>query len=168
MDSDIQNLENGPMKSMEVNYSVASQDDIPCIVEMKIDMFREFGYDQYLRKNAQEVIVEDYRAMYVDNLAIHFVAKVDECIVGMVGAFIKSDLPFRYFYNGQYGFIGDVYTVPTYRNLGISMKMNKDAINWLKEYGVSYVRLLASDAGRPIYEQLGFSPDVDMVLTFEK
>ena len=152
---------------MEVKYDISSPDDIPCIVDMKIEMFREFGYDQYLHKNAREMIVEDYIRMYEANLAIHLLAEVDNRIVGMVGAFIKSDIPFRYFSKSQYGFIGDVYTIPTHRNLGISMKLNKDALKWLKDYGVNSVRLLASDAGRPIYERLGFSPDVAMVLNFE-
>jgi len=152
---------------MEVKYDIASLDDIPCIVDMKIEMFREFGYDQYLHKNAREIIVEDYIRMYEANLAIHFLAKVDNRIVGIVGAFIKSDIPFRYFSKSQYGFIGDVYTIPTYRNFGISMRLNEEALNWLRDYGVNFVRLLASDAGRSIYERLGFSPDANMVLNFE-
>ena len=152
---------------MKVKYEIASADDIPCIVEMKIDMFREFGYDQYLHKNAREIIIEDYSRMYETNFAIHFLAKVENHIVAIAGAFIKSDIPFRYFSNSQYGFIGDVYTTSAYRNLGISMKLNKEALNWLRECGVDFVRLLASDAGRSMYEQLGFSPDVNMVLNFK-
>ena len=152
---------------MEVKYDSASPEDIAPIVDMKIEMFREFGYDNYLHENAREIIFEDYSRLYEANLAAHFLAKVDNQIVGIVGAFIKSDIPFRYFSKGHYGFIGDVYTVPIYRNHGISMKLNKEALSWLRDYGVSFVRLLASDAGRPIYERLGFSPDVDMVLNFE-
>jgi len=129
---------------MEVKYDSASPEDIAPIVDMKIEMFREFGYDQYLHENAREIIFEDYSRLYEANLAAHFLAKVDNRIVGIVGAFIKS-----------------------YRNHGISMKLNREALNWLRDYGVSFVRLLASDAGRPIYERLGFSPDVDMVLKFE-
>ena len=153
---------------MEIKYDISSPEDILTIVDLKIEMFREFDYEQYLHKNAREMIVEDYCRMYEASLAIHFLAKVDNRIVGMAGAFIKSDIPFRYFSNSQYGFIGDVYTIPAYRNLGISMKLNKDALKWLKNCGVDFVRLLASDAGRPIYEQLGFSPDADMVYRFEK
>lgn len=153
---------------METKYETASLEDIPHIVHMKIKMFHEFGYEQFLDKNAHQIIVEDYNRMYEANLAIHFLAKVDDRTVGMAGAFIKSDIPYRYFANNQYGFIGDVYTIPSHRNLGISMKLNEVALNWLRDYGVDSVRLLASDAGRPIYEQLGFSPDVAMILNFEK
>ncbi len=152
---------------MNVKYETASQADIPRLVDMKIEMFREFGYTEYLHKNAREIIVADYSQLYEENLAIHFLAKVDDRIVGIVGAFIKSDIPFRYFSKGQYGFIGDVYTMPSYRKLGISMNLNKEALKWLRDYGVNFVRLLASDAGRPLYERLGFSADVDMVLNFE-
>jgi len=152
---------------MEIKYDISSPDDIPHIVDMKLEMFREFDYEQYLHKNAREIIVKDYRRMYEKKLAIHFLAKVDNRIVGIVGAFIKSDIPFRYFSKDHYGFIGDVYTLPTYRNTGISTKLNEEALSWLRDYGVNFVRLLASDAGRPIYKELGFSPDADMVLNFE-
>ena len=153
---------------MEIRFGIASPDDIACIVDMKIEMFREFDFDRYLHENAREIIIEDYSRMYEADLAKHFIAKVDDCIVGIVGAFIKSDIPFRYFSKDHYGFIGDVYTIPNYRNRGISLKLSEDALNWLKDYGVSFVRLLASDAGRPIYERLGFSPDVGMVLKIDK
>lgn len=153
---------------MKIHYEAASPEDIARIVDLKLDMFREFGYDKHLAKNAREIIIEDYLQMYEENLATHLLAKVDESVVGMAGAFVKSDIPYRYFANSQYGFIGDVYTLPDYRNLGISMKLNEEALSWLKDYGVSSVRLLASDAGRPIYERLGFSPDVGMVLNFER
>ena len=152
---------------MKVKFEPASSDYISRIVDLKLDMFREFGYDKYLAKNAREIIVEDYTRMYEENLAIHFLAKVDNDVIGMAGAFIKSDIPYRYFVNSQYGFIGDVYTLPDYRNLGISMKLNEEALSWLKDYGVSCVRLLASDAGRSIYERLGFYSDVSMILNFE-
>ena len=152
---------------MKVKYESAESDHISLIVDLKLDMFREFGYDKHLAKNAREIIIEDYTRMYEENLAVHFLAKMDDRVVGMAGAFIKSDIPYRYFANNQYGFIGDVYTLPGYRNLGISMKLNEEALGWLKDYGVNCVRLLASDAGRPIYERLGFSSDVSMVLNFE-
>ena len=99
---------------MEVKYESASPEDIAPIVDMKIEMFREFGYDQYLHENAREIIFEDYSRMYEENMATHFLAKVDNRIVGIVGAFIKSDIPFRYFSKGHYGFIGDVYTCLLY------------------------------------------------------
>jgi hypothetical protein len=52
----------------------------------------------------------EYQGLYADNLAIHFLAVADRQIVAMAGAFIKSDIPYCFFRNPNYGFIGDVYT----------------------------------------------------------
>ena len=54
---------------MEVKYDSASPEDIAPIIDMKIEMFREFGYDQYLHENAREIIFEDYSRMYEENMA---------------------------------------------------------------------------------------------------
>ncbi|MEX2494082.1 MAG: GNAT family N-acetyltransferase [Nitrospirales bacterium] len=88
-------------------------------------------------------------------------------MVASVGAFIKSDLPFRYFPPGIYGFIGDVYTDPLYRSQGIATRLNNDALLWLKGKRIKMVRFLALDTERPIYERLGFGPTDEMVLNLE-
>jgi hypothetical protein len=43
---------------MKIDYEIASPDDSPCIVDTKIEMFRNFEYDQYLQKYAHETIVQ--------------------------------------------------------------------------------------------------------------
>lgn len=86
--------------------------------------------------------------------------------MAMVGAFLKSDLPFCYYKTPVYGFIGDVYTRAEYRERGFARSLNEQALAWLKARGVRMVRLLASEAGRPLYDALGFKPSVEMVLYF--
>ena len=53
---------------MKIHYEAASPEDIARIVDLKLDMFREFGYDKHLAKNAREIIIEDYLQMYEENL----------------------------------------------------------------------------------------------------
>lgn len=101
--------------------------------------------------------------MYADGTARHFLACASEP-VAIAGAFLKSDVPFRYFANPVYGFIGDVYTSPGFRGKGFSTQLNQLALEWLRAQGVAMVRLLASEAGRPLYEKLGFIPSDEMVL----
>lgn len=61
---------------MEVKYDIASPDELACIVDMKIEMFREYGYDPYLDENAPDIIAEDDSRIriYESNLAPHFLA----------------------------------------------------------------------------------------------
>ncbi|MGA7952616.1 MAG: GNAT family N-acetyltransferase [Gloeobacterales cyanobacterium] len=152
---------------MTLEFTSAEPGDLPRIVELKIAMFKEAGHEGLLSAAAAEHVLEDYVRLYRESLAIHFIAKNAGYIVASAGAFIKSDLPFCYFHLGIYGFIGDVFTETELRGQGISTRLNKDALGWLKSRNVTIVRLLASDAGRPIYERLGFKPTDEMVLTLE-
>ena len=145
-------------------YRESTKSDLEWIVDYKKKMFIEFGRGDLLAKNFESIVIKDYESLYRKDLAKHFVCEVNDKPVAIVGAFIKSDLPFRYFVFSSYGFIGDVYTCQDQRGNGLASTLNNQAIDWLKSKGVSYVRLLASDAGRPIYEKLGFKPTEDMEL----
>jgi GNAT superfamily N-acetyltransferase len=149
------------MKALE--FRRATVVDLPRIVQMKLAMFREAGHDGLLAPNAGELVLEDYRSMYASGIAQHFIA-CGEATVAMAGAFLKSDIPFRYFVNPTYGFIGDVYTDGSFRRRGLAAHLNKLALDWLASNSVTMVRLLASNAGRPLYERLGFAGSDEMVL----
>ena len=147
---------------VDLDLRMASLDDLPWIVEMKLQMFREAGHFDLLAHNAAELVLEDYRRMYQTGAATHFIA-CGATPVAMAGAFLKSDIPFRYFSNPRYGFIGDVYTVDGFRRRGVARRLNELALQWLDAAGVDMVRLLASVAGRPLYEKLGFVGSDEMV-----
>lgn len=148
-----------------IEFNTAKADELSMIVEMKLAMFEEAGHLKLLAADAGCLILADYQRLYAREQANHFVARVDGRIVAMVGAFLKSGLPFRYFRRFHYGFVGDVYTVPEFRGQKIATRLNETAMTWLRVRGVSMVRLLASQAGRPIYEKLGFLSSDEMVLT---
>lgn len=149
-----------------LEFGVASKDELPRIIDIKWAMFLESGHADLLAPNAKASVLEDYQRLYEANEARHFVTRASGRIVASVGAFVKSDLPFRYFRSGTYGFIGDVYTEPAFRGRGIATRLNEDALLWLKAEGIQMVRLFASSTGRPLYEKLGFVPADEMVLRF--
>ncbi len=149
----------------EFEYGIATIDELQIVVEIKMAMFREIGLSDLLVPNAESIILEDYQKLYVEKNAQHFIARTRGIVVASAGAFMKSDLPYRYFEPASYGFIGDVYTEPSFRGCGIATKLNIEAIDWLRSKGVKSVRLLASDVGRPIYKRLGFSNSDEMILT---
>lgn len=146
----------------------AIMQDLPRIVELKLAMFAEAGLADLLAKDAQEKVLADYYHLYEENKALHYLFADDDIVVAMAGAFLKSDLPFRYYKTPVYGFLGDVYTQPSYRHQGLAKHLNKQALTWLHAQGVTMVRLLATNAARPIYESLGFQPSDEMVLHLNK
>ena len=127
-------------------------------------MFQELGGIESVREGVLDIVVNDYRKLYDNGTAIHFVAVFNSKIIAMSGAILKSDIPYRYFKVPFYGFIVDVYTDPKHRETGLATRLTKEVVGWLKSKGVTRIRLLASEAGRPIYEKLGFESSNEMIL----
>jgi GNAT superfamily N-acetyltransferase len=62
------------------------------------------------------------------------------------------------------GYIWSVYTVSAHRGKGIGKALTRRAINHLQEVGCNSIVLHASDAGAPMYNQLGFQAAGEMRL----
>lgn len=147
-----------------LRYGEASIEDLPRIVEMKIAMFEESGHARLLASDAASVVLNDYRQLYREGRAIHFVARSKSGIIACVGAFLKNDLPFRYFDPPEYGFLGDVFTELDYRGRGIATRLSTDAVSWLKGRNIRMIRLFSTGAASSIYAALGFKPTDEMML----
>jgi GNAT superfamily N-acetyltransferase len=61
----------------------------------------------------------------------------------------------------------NVYAEPGYRRRGLARQLMVLMINWLKEKDFRSVALHASDAGRRLYESLGFFPTNEMRLNLK-
>ncbi len=60
--------------------------------------------------------------------------------------------------------IVNVYVVPAWRGRGLAHALMSVMVSWCRERGFGAVSLHASDAGRPIYEELGFARTNEMRL----
>jgi GNAT superfamily N-acetyltransferase len=58
--------------------------------------------------------------------------------------------------------IVNIYTEPAWRRRGIAALLMRHILDWTRAEGLTRVNLHASDAGRPMYEQLGFVPTNEM------
>jgi GNAT superfamily N-acetyltransferase len=58
----------------------------------------------------------------------------------------------------------NVYTEPEWRRQGMARKLMLAMIEWCRPQGFPYVDLHASQDGRSLYEQLGFTPTSEMRL----
>jgi GNAT superfamily N-acetyltransferase len=61
----------------------------------------------------------------------------------------------------------NVYTEPDARRQGLARRLMLLMIQWLKDQGFSSVALHASDAGRYLYESIGFLPTNEMRLSLQ-
>jgi len=79
------------------------------------------------------------------------VAEVDD---GIVGTGIATA-------NGPVGWVGMIFVDEGLRGRGIGTILTQAVIERLETEGCATLALLASPLGRPIYERLGFRPDMD-------
>ncbi|MFX0162016.1 MAG: GNAT family N-acetyltransferase, partial [Candidatus Hodarchaeota archaeon] len=66
---------------------------------------------------------------------------------------------------GREAYIMNMYTLPEWQNKGLATNLLKEIIKFIKETNVQRIRLHATEAGKKIYEKIGFvSVSSEMVL----
>src|SRR5580765_757154 len=91
------------------------------------------------------------RRSYLDFATRHpetdpFVAEVDGEVVGTGVLSV----------NGSVGWIGTIWVEPTWRRRGIGMALTQVTIDTAESAGCRTLLLVATEAGRPLYEKIGF------------
>ena len=114
--------------------------------------FRSADLDGALAANdavgwsGRRVLFDYYSAR--DDCAL-FVAEVNGEIVGTGGATIFPSAP-------STGWVHGIVVRPGQQRSGLGKRLTEAAIAWLRDRSAGTVLLLATDAGRPVYERLGF------------
>ena len=85
---------------------------------------------------------------------VPLVAEVDDRIVGTGVATI----------NGLVGWVGMIFVDEALRGRGIGTTLTQAVIDELERAGCASLVLLASPLGQPIYERLGFRPELDYLI----
>jgi GNAT superfamily N-acetyltransferase len=91
--------------------------------------------------------------------------EADGVVVSGVGVFLHRLLPRgRALGLRQEAYVLNVYTEPDHRRRGLSRSLMEELIAWCRAHDLTRITLHASAAGRPLYEQLGFTPTNEMRL----
>ncbi|SHM45246.1 GNAT family N-acetyltransferase [Gracilibacillus kekensis] len=142
----------------------AKTEDIPKIVLLKLEMFKAAEMEHKLHDDFVEKAEKTYQELYHTGKAKHFLLEKDDEIIACAGAFIKEDIPYCFYKDPQYGFIGDVFVETTYRRNGYGRLLTNCAIDWLLKMEIKTIRLLASENAKKLYQELGFQGTDEMVL----
>jgi len=62
-------------------------------------------------------------------------------------------------YGRQLAWIGMVLTDPVFRGRGFARRLMEHALDWLRASGTEWIKLDATDMGRPLYARLGFADE---------
>ena len=92
-----------------------------------------------------------------DGSFVAFIAQDQGKIVATSGVCFYRMPPYCRCPNGNAAYIMNMYTLPEYRKQGIAEKLFKQLVEEARARGVTKISLNATDAGRPLYQKLGFT-----------
>ena len=140
----------------------ATLDDIPTLVLHHRRMFEEI-----LKARNESFTVSQLEAMektYTEKLQIQLANRICTAWVieyknriiasGAVSLMITVPVPADPSYHVAY--LHSIYTDKNHRKKGLASRITKTALDYCKSQGIRRMQLNASDAGRPVYETMGF------------
>lgn len=155
-----------PKAMSKVTIRPATVADIPVLVRHRRMMWWDMG-----RRNEDALaLMEAAARKYFDDAVADgsyrgFLAVNEKNEVAGGGGIVISAWPGSLGQRApQRAMILNMYVEEKHRRRGVARFLMNEMIRWCRENGFTYVSLHASDAGRPLYEKLGFKPANEMRL----
>ena len=144
----------------------ASLADLPEIMRHRREMFLDMGQTNPAALAAMECTSGTFirESMAVRKLITWFAETSDAKIAGGVAVLVHPWLSSPRDPRAERAYILNMYVSPEHRRKGVARQLMKRVLDWCRAEGFRAVYLHASDAGRPLYEQLGFKPTNEMRL----
>lgn len=148
-------------------YSIRRADlrDIQILVSHHCMMFKEIRdlQDKKIEDNNYKKMEETYRKKLSEEfpreLCHAWIVEYENKKIVASGAIsICSFVPTPENPNYIGAYLHSVYTEKEHRGNGLATKIIEEARNFCRQNNIAGIFLYASDAGRPIYEKIGFEP----------
>ncbi|CAG0999595.1 MAG: GNAT family N-acetyltransferase [Anaerolinea sp.] len=150
----------------EYTTRMAAVADIPTLVCHRIGMFAEMGYsdqaqlEEMGRRFAIWVRHKMESGLYFTWLALD----PDDHIVAGAGVWLMEWVPHVLGQSEQRPYVLNVFTEPEHRRRGLARRLMEEILGWCRDHNYELVSLHASDHGRHLYNQLGFTATNEMRL----
>jgi GNAT superfamily N-acetyltransferase len=142
-----------------MEYRRATLNDIDALVKNRIDMRIEREEKQCPMSLVEfgERTRQYFMRHLPDDSFIAWLAIEDIGVIATSGMCIYHVPPTYGNPSGNVAYLVNMYTIPEYRGQGIATELLERLIGEAREKGCTRVTLNASKAGRPIYEEYGFT-----------
>ncbi len=141
-----------------VTYRKADADDIPQLVDCRIQQLVDEGYPEI--RDIRAELAHYFAVGLADGSLICWVAVVDGNIAGTSGLCFYQLPPTFSNPTGRIAYITNMYTRVPHRRQGISSRLLNLLVEEAKALNFPSVRLHASELGKGVYERAGFT-DLD-------
>jgi GNAT superfamily N-acetyltransferase len=152
---------------MPIKIREADADDDPALVEHCRAIWESYGTPpDHFRPDAEAQVLAFIRDGRAHHGLTAFMAEEGGHAVGSVGCqlYVPPYPEVILATHRLYGYVWSLFVEPSHRNRGIAKALMERAIGHLRSVGCTHVALHSSQAGRPLYERLGFGTGVEMRL----
>jgi len=132
--------------------------DLNTIAEHRYLMFAEMGMDVDMLAEARAVYIPWLQEVLSDGNYIGVFAQSEGEIIAGAGMWVTTGAPLPTLHSPDLrrANIVNVYTHPDHRRRGLARQLVNHLLDIARDKGIPVVQLHASDAGRALYESIGF------------
>lgn len=140
--------------------------DLPVVLEHRRRMFEEMGFRDPAALETMQVISTDLlkRGLEDGTYRGWLAATPEGRIVAGGGVIVLTFQPHPIDPRPQRAWVVNMFTEPEYQRRGLARLLVREMIAWCRAQGMRYLYLHASDAGRSLYESMGFIANNEMRL----
>ena len=151
---------------MEIRVRRACAEDLKHILHHRRAMFEEMGFrDPAVLDSAEAVSLEYFtEALRIGSYQGWMVEDSNGQVVGGGGIVVAAWPGYPGKNQTRRAWILNMYTEPRARRCGVARRLMQEMLEWCRREGYGSVSLHASEAGRPLYEGIGFQPTNEMSL----
>ena len=147
----------------------ATAADLGTIMRHRRRMFIEMGFRDERALDAMEATSAPFiKAGLADGSFRGWLVEIEGTVVAGGGLVIVGYPSSPHDPKPRRAWVLNMYTEPDYRGRGLAKSIVEAMILWCRREGFSWVSLHASDAGRHLYEKIGFVPTNEMRLTLKR
>lgn len=146
------------LTNLDYQFRPATPEDAAIIAHHRAAMFRDMGSinDEEAAKLEAEVFPH-IRQMLADWRYAGWLVEHRGKVIAGGGVLIRQELPRPgILEGGAAAHVVNVYTEPAHRRRGLARELMQTILDWCEQQHIVVVTVAASDAGRPLYERLGF------------
>ena len=144
----------------------ATVEDLPVVLEHRRRMFEEMGFRDPAALGTMLVISTDLlkRGLEDGTYRGWLAATPEGRIVAGGGVIVLTFQPHPIDPRPQRAWVVNMFTEPEFQRRGLARRLVREMIAWCRAQDMRYLYLHASDAGRSLYESMGFIANNEMRL----
>jgi GNAT superfamily N-acetyltransferase len=156
---------------VEATVRRATVVDLPTLVALRLHLFRAMAVAGDLSEDGPlAVALAEYFASAIPTERFYGWLACDPAgaAIGCGGLVFLQRPPSPGHHSGREAYVMNMYTAPAWRGRGLAGQILAQILGFVRDSGVTVVRLHATAQGRPIYERAGFEAvGTEMVLTLQ-